>query len=362
MTTRDSKTGTANGIGYVVGRLAIWALLSLAVLLLFGMYLLFTEGFSVRFFLISGGAILSAIGIFSYGLVIAQVGRGRKKGFDLTFLTLLGFIPYLFGCYLVFYEGFWRMFLLRNGFSFSVLFTSVIFVVVGYFVVLGIYRVTELGRTVQESTASGETMGSFSTDYLQLDILMHLDVNSGNGVGATRWQHLTAHPKLSNHQARIALVALNYGRALLNNDETRVELFHRVGIAAEGLVRGDRLLSLDPWFLEVAGTKFSIWPWLTDSPDNLREAKVYVARLKGSKGPMGILLLDLKMAWGQERILVPVAALLPLYILAKELDEQGRIRLGETLLAMNRFWGVPERVTMGSEIMAFASALPKLLG
>ncbi|MDA2930024.1 hypothetical protein MYX84_08785 [Acidobacteria bacterium AH-259-O06] len=38
-------------------------------------------------------------------------------------------------------------------------------------------------------------MGWFSTDYLRLDILMHLDVLAGIGRGAIRWTSLAQHPK-----------------------------------------------------------------------------------------------------------------------------------------------------------------------
>jgi len=104
-----------------------------------------------------------------------------------------------------------------------------------------------------------------------------------------------------------------------------------------------------------------MWPWSIDSPEQLANGKVYVVKLQESK--VGRLSVNLRMAWGQELILTPVAALLPLCVLSKELDDQSRIRLGETMLQMNRYWGTPESATrIGSEVEAFKSALPILLG
>jgi len=61
-------------------------------------------------------------------------------------------------------------------------------------------------------------------------------------------------------------------------------------------------------------------------------------------------------------ILTPVAALLSLCVLSKELDEQSLISLGKTLLQMNRYWGSPEAASrIGSEVEAFKGALPVLL-
>jgi len=87
--------------------------------------------------------------------------------------------------------------------------------------------------------------------------------------------------------------------------------------------------------LKVGGIELQMWPWSIDSPEQLANGKVYVVKLQESK--VGRLSVNLRMAWGQELILTPVAALLPLCVLSKELDDQSRIRLGETMLQMNRY-------------------------
>lgn len=203
-------------------------------------------------------------------------------------------------------------------------------------------------------------MGWFSTDYLKLDILMHLNITARSGRGAIRWTPLAEHPQISQNQTRMALAALNYGRLVVNQRETRADLFHRVSDAAERLAQGQKEFAVNGWSMKVGGIEFPVWPWSIESPEQLGNGKVYVATLQGSK--VGTLSVNLKMAWGQELILTPVAALLPLCVLSKELDDQSRIRLGETILTMNGYWGSPESATrIGSEVEALKSALPTLL-
>ena len=203
-------------------------------------------------------------------------------------------------------------------------------------------------------------MSWFSIDILKLDILMHLNITTRRGRGAIRWTPLAEHPKISQNQARIALTVLNYGRLLVSQRETRTDLFRRVSDAAERLAQGQKGFSVNDWSMTVGGMELPVWPWSIESSEQLAKAKVYVARLQGSKA--GTLSLNLKTAWGQELILTPVAALLPICVLSKELNDHERIRLGETLLALNRHWGSPEAASrVGSDQKAFESALPTLL-
>ena len=203
-------------------------------------------------------------------------------------------------------------------------------------------------------------MGWFSTDYLKLDILMHLNITAQTGRGAIRWTPLAEHPKLSHNQTRIALAALNYGRLLINQRETRAALFQRVNEASERLALGQNEFYVSAWSMKVGGSELPVWPWSIESPEQLTDGKVYVATLQGAKA--GTLSVNLKMAWGQELILTPVAALLPLCVLSKELDEQSSIRLGKTLLQMNSYWRSSESATrIGSEAEAFKNALSVLL-
>ena len=114
-------------------------------------------------------------------------------------------------------------------------------------------------------------MGWFSTDYLKLDILMHLNIAARTGRGAIRWTPLAEHPKMSQSQTRIALSALNYGRLLVNQKETRADLFQRVTKASERLAQGEKEFSVIRWSMKVAGTELPVWPWSVESPEQIYE-------------------------------------------------------------------------------------------
>lgn len=174
-------------------------------------------------------------------------------------------------------------------------------------------------------------MGWFTTNYLKLDILMHLNITARSGRGAIRWTRLAEHPKLSHNQTRIALAVLNYGRLLVNQRETRAALFQRVNEASECLAQGQKEFRVSTWSMKVGGSEQPVWPWSIDSPEQLTDGKIYVSTLQGAKA--GTLSVNLKMAWGQELILAPVAALLPLCVLSKELDEQSKIQWGRALIS-----------------------------
>ncbi len=206
-------------------------------------------------------------------------------------------------------------------------------------------------------------MGWFSrkNEYLHLESLMDFDLQLGHGRAAVRWQILSPHSTLSEDQARIALVVLQYGRTLVNHGETRVELFKRVGTAAQGLIDGAPVLPLDSWQLKVGGMSFQIWPWTMERPEELEGAKTYIATLQEARG--GILGIHLKMAWGQERVLAPSSAVIPMYALSGVLDEHGRILLGRTIRAMHHYYKTPEASgQLLSEVKALEAAMPVLLG
>jgi hypothetical protein len=83
------------------------------------------------------------------------------------------------------------------------------------------------------------------TTHIKLDVLMQFDIQSGQGVAALRWIGVSPHPFLSDEQCRTALVALLYARTLVNNDETRAELFKRMSNAARRVLEGDGTLILE---------------------------------------------------------------------------------------------------------------------
>lgn len=203
------------------------------------------------------------------------------------------------------------------------------------------------------------------TRYLRLEIMMDTDARrlaaQIPGQAAVHWETIASHPLLPDDRDRIALAALLYGRILFAHEETRVELFHRVGRAARRLVEGEPTFKVDTWNLQAGGMSFPIWPWRLVGPGELKSAKVYIATLIGSDTEefFGILL---DLAFGLERILAPASALVALSALSKDLDRDDRILLGQVLLVMNGYYGTPQTASrVGSEMAALRVALPLLL-
>lgn len=201
--------------------------------------------------------------------------------------------------------------------------------------------------------------------YLRLETMMDTDARRLTaripGQAAIRWETIASHPSLPGDRARIALAALLYGRILFAHEETRVELFARVERAARGLAEDGSIFKVDTWDLQAGGMSYPIWPWRLVGPGELTSAKTYVATLIGSHtGELFGIRLD--MAFGLERVLAPASALVTLSAVSQELDRNGRILLGQVLLAMNGHYGTPQAISRpGSEVAALRAALPLLL-
>jgi len=197
------------------------------------------------------------------------------------------------------------------------------------------------------------------TNHMRLEILMQYGVLSGERFSTARWLSISPHPNLSNVQSCIAISALNYGRALVNHAETRIPLFNYVGNIATKLNKGNNVNFVD-WQLDAGGMIFNIWPWSIVSAEKLNDPKIYNATLQSSR--KGIMVIHLDMAFGLERVLAPSAALLPIYILANNLDEKYKRILGSILLSMNNYYKTPEGAgVILSEVKAFNQAIPLLI-
>lgn len=109
-------------------------------------------GFSVRDLVLLLGASASVVGFYGYGFVIMRkTTKNRyKRGFGPWLLALGGFIPYIFGSYLVFCEGLWGLWRLLHQFTYGSLFAALAFLVVGHQIVLAIYRISELGQAIED--------------------------------------------------------------------------------------------------------------------------------------------------------------------------------------------------------------------
>jgi hypothetical protein len=126
----------------LLARLMTKPLVSLGFVFIFASFQMLRFGTVHDYLFLAIGACLSGTAIFGHGF-IPVLDRGRRSWL-LTFLALSGFIPYGFGCYLVFYRGFWGLQGLFARFAVGGLLACALFVFLGYQVVNGMYLLTEL--------------------------------------------------------------------------------------------------------------------------------------------------------------------------------------------------------------------------
>jgi len=197
------------------------------------------------------------------------------------------------------------------------------------------------------------------TEFITLKIQMEYPKYENIGIGSAQWTTINPHPIFSESKTQIAISALNYGRALAIQKITRNKLFYYVDKLSLGLLeRGEA--DFYEWSHRKLWMKYYIWPWKIEQNYNGGNRKVYTATMIGkSDGTLGI---NLDMAFGLEKVLIPSAALIPLFILANKLELKEREKLGQVLLAMNRYYKTPEAAGVFlSEMKAFESAVQILL-
>lgn len=152
MTTNRDKLLVLRGgqISDFIARLTTKAILAASLIVILSVVQIFRNGVTPRYLFLILSAILSVAAMIAYGLLIA-VDKGRKqKSWSKSLISIGGFIPYLFGCYLVFYEGVYRLRFLLHGFSFRIIIVVCLFIILGYAIVKGIYHISEFGRQVDE--------------------------------------------------------------------------------------------------------------------------------------------------------------------------------------------------------------------
>lgn len=201
--------------------------------------------------------------------------------------------------------------------------------------------------------------GGPAIDVIRLDILMQYYTRLGEGTAALQWSDpMAGGPLIQAH-----LVALLYGRILCVHQETRHELFARVGELALQNVRsrGTTGFEFAPWVLHAGreGRDLKIWPWLIVPPEQITSPTIYTAILKlgepTSKTPAGRW-VQLDMPTELERLLAPSSALIAIAGFSKACDQVSRYFLARLLWQMNVFWESPNQVSLFSETLAYAAA------
>lgn len=191
---------------------------------------------------------------------------------------------------------------------------------------------------------------------MRADLFMEYHPLTSTGAAAVEWVPLGS----DDPNLRPFLVALLYARILVAHAETRTKLFELVDVISKQNVRdgGHTGFLFPEWMLPIGfgAPEQRIWPWvLVDSPSALSEPKVYNATLQAfsESRHFGI---NLKMVFGQERILAPASVLVAITSYAESTDQEGRYELAVLLWQVNEFYGSPDRVRIGSESKALAAA------
>jgi len=203
--------------------------------------------------------------------------------------------------------------------------------------------------------------GMAPVDVMRADLFMeyhpqNTHTRTSTGKAAVQWVSLGSH----DPNVRPFLVALLYARILAAHAETRTKLFELIDVISKRNVsdEGRTGFSFPEWMLHVGFgvPDQKIWPWvLVDSHRALSEPKLYNATLLAfpKSRYFGI---NLKMAFGQERIFAPASALIAITSYAESTDQKGRYELAVLLWQVNEFYGSPDRVRIGSESKALAAA------
>lgn len=227
-------------------------------------------------------------------------------------------------------------------------------------------------------------------DTLRLDILMDYSAQTRDlgaagifGSAATRWTSLASEsvPIETWQLNRAILAALHYAKILtFVPEEAKAALFDRIDEAVKNsfLSEENHPLEFAPWNVPLFDPLYSphqksvpVWPWLIVAPEVIEtlrpraavgNPKIYSSTLKVSKrasAPAGFwIYLDMPM--GNELVLPAASVLIVLSTLSKELEGNFQKLLDLLIWHVNRFYGSPSAVTLGSEARAVAGAMSKI--
>lgn len=151
-TTPDPKTPEIDGKRFAadMGRMIMFpTCLLLVAAAVFGVGLL-RHGFSWNSFIVMMACFVSIPVFFYYPLITPRDGARPSRGLFPMFVSFGGLVPYGLGCYLTFYEGLWGLFSLFGNFSLPGLLSGAFFSFLGFKIVDGFYKVTEICRAVDK--------------------------------------------------------------------------------------------------------------------------------------------------------------------------------------------------------------------
>lgn len=144
--------GVREEVGEITGQFGAKALGFMLVLLVGSFVIIIRHGVSFRsiFFLV--GPIVSATGLIVFNrFVIEFAATGvLKRGLIPWLKTTAAWLPYVYGCYLFFYEGLWQIVELFRSFTITRLLAALLCMVAGYVLVNAIHRITEFAAGLRD--------------------------------------------------------------------------------------------------------------------------------------------------------------------------------------------------------------------
>lgn len=147
---KNQKNSIKMSLKKVYERMAGRAIIALLPIFIFAIIQLVRFGNQKDYVLLLVGSILSVAGIMGYIIAELRWSVKKQKSWIAMLLIFSGFIPYLFGSYLVFIRGFWSLRELAGGFSFLIIIEVLIFIILGYEVVSKLYKITEIGKRIRK--------------------------------------------------------------------------------------------------------------------------------------------------------------------------------------------------------------------
>lgn len=152
MENQEKVVVTASQLQREFVTLAGRVILALIPIFIYSIIQLIRIGNQADFLLLIVGCILSAVAIMGYIINELTNGVKKKKSFLAMFLAFGGFVPWIFGSYVIFINGFWSLKELANGFSSIIILKALIFVFLGYVVVSNLHKITEIGKNISSNS------------------------------------------------------------------------------------------------------------------------------------------------------------------------------------------------------------------
>jgi hypothetical protein len=201
-------------------------------------------------------------------------------------------------------------------------------------------------------------------DIMRLDIHMSFSpvLGGGQGIAFVNWTPLEYSEPNFGRVTKPTLLSLLYSRTLTNTEtkETRTKLFELINELSISNIRdqGHTGFLFPEWTIDVFGTHLFIWPWIfAESPNDLDKPKLYSATLQAFPNIRDYYAIDLKIAWGQEKILTPASVLIAIYYYCQTIDNQECYELALLLWQINEYYRLLGNISIGHESKAFKFAM-----